>query len=157
MVIISYIPPTLTGVNITYIPSTLTDNSSRTMSPKRPSSNTTPAPGKAPATDATQGDRGRGQSGQPLSLTGQAGKHQGAIFQAKSSARQPQTEPGPARTPTSARPQQSGSHPRAPSAGSGSNSPLSPGIQGSSPSDTDIDSNPGDGNSPNNKGGSPIK
>ena len=34
MVIISYIPPTLIGVNITYIPPTLTDNSSRTMGPK---------------------------------------------------------------------------------------------------------------------------
>ena len=66
MVIISYIPPTLTRVKINYIPPNLTDNSS----------NTTPAPRKALATEATQGDRGRGQTGQPLSLTGQAGEHQ---------------------------------------------------------------------------------
>ena len=110
--VLSVLTITSNMVIITYIPPTLTDNSSRTMGPKRP--NSTPVPGKTSAPEVTQGDRGRGQTGQGLSLTGQAGEHQGVLFQAQRSARQSQTDQGPSRTPVSAKIPSTGSQPRVP-------------------------------------------
>ena len=104
------------------------------MGPKRPSSssNATPTPNKAPATEGTQGDRGRGHAGHAgPPLTGQAGDQQGTL-QPQRGVRQP-NDLGPPRTLTTTKTQQSEHLPRAPSAGSGSNSPVSPRI-GSSPS-----------------------
>ena len=119
-------------VIITYKPPTLTNKSFRTMGPKCP--NSTPMSGKISTTEVTQGDRGRGQTGQGQ---GQTGEHQGVFIQAQRSARQgSQTDQGPIRTPVSWRVPSTGSH-----------SPTSPMIQTGSPSDN---------NSPN-KGGSPAK
>ena len=138
--VLSVLTITSNMVIITYIPPTLTNNSFR-MGPKRP--NSTPMSGKISTPDVTQGDRGRGQAGQGQ---GQAGEHQGVFIQAQRSARQgSQTDQGPNRTPVSSRVPSTGSH-----------SPTSPMIQTGSPSDTDLESNPGDNNSPN-KGGSPAK
>ena len=101
------------------------------MGLKRP--NSTAMSGKTLTDNVTQGDRGRGQ-------TGQAGGHL-AVFTQQSGRQVPPTDQGPTRTPGNS---------RAPS--TGSPSPTSPMVPPGDNSDEDHDSNPGDLAASNQRG-----